>query len=583
MPYSGHVLGAVVDALDAGGGVLGDKTAKRMFAGRSVNTTSKTERLEALGQELVNLGIVPDVAWQARAAGFRKDLETYDVLGEAIGIMCEWWDELMERVLSESVEVRDLSSVGRGFLRLMVVDVALRMVGWAYLADVEPPEAHVPAWARPQGGRDILHGALRESGLRRHDLTRELEVSPTTVDNWLSGRNFPSWFYLPALARALACGERADADELETRLRRELALARLSERVAVVVGWDAVAADVEAAFGLARLMQQTDALSSVFEWVVEAAKSLGSDMSEKPDMVGGYVALMLARMGASAPFASRLLWALARMPEARDWADDVRAAASSMELQLRHIAGSQSGKRTAAGLAQDYFDVVLEPTVEDLEANETIRAVLVGENNDAFPLRPDMGSVPNPFGVIDRSIRVRRDLVRRFPRSAEAHYQLGSMLGMMGMRTMKRAWVDEGIMECWVAAGLEPRWDAPAVEPGIILENIEDWNGALRELDTAEGKLPAVTPHLRYVKGYALMNAGRFEEALAEHLAVVEARPNFAKAWGYAAHCAFTLGNLREGLRYAKTARSLGDGWVYDAWDKGAYSRRQKRPGTEGL
>ena len=576
MPYSGHVLGAVVDALDVGGGVLGDKTAKRMFAGRSVNAASKTERLEALGQELVDLGIVPNVDWQAREAGFRKDLETYDVLGEAIGLMCEWWDELMERVQSESVEVRDLSSVGRGFLRLVVVDVALRMVGWAYLADVELPEAHVPAWARPHGGRDILRGALRESGLRRHDLTRELEVSPTTVDNWLSGRNFPSWFYLPALARALAREEGADADELETRLRRELALARLSERVAAVVGWDAVAADVEAAFGLARLPQQTDALSSVFEWVVEAAKSLGSDMSEKPDMVGGYVALMLARMGASAPFAGRLLWPLAGMPEARDWADDVRAVASSMELQLRHIAGYQPGTRTAAGLAQDYFDVVVEPTAEDLEANEAIRTVLVGENNDAFPLRLDMGSVPNPFGVIDRSIRVRRGLVRRFPRSAEAHYQLGSMLGMMGMRAMKRAWVDEGIMECWVAAGLEPRWDAPAVEPGIILENIEDWNGALRELDTAESKLPAVTPHLRYVRGYALMNAGRFEEALVEHLAVVETRPDFAKAWGYAAHCAFTLGNRKEGLRYAKTARSLGDGWVYAAWDNGAYGQRRK-------
>ena len=582
MPYSWHMLGAVVDALDVGEGVLGDNTAKRMFAGRSVNTVSKTERLVALGQELVDLGLVPDVDWQARESGFRKDFETCDVLGEAIGLVCEWWDELMERVQSESVEVRDLSSVGRGFLRLVVVDVALRMLGWAYLADVELPETHVPAWAREHGGRDILRGALSESGLRRHDLARELEVSPTTVDNWLDGRNFPSRLYLPALAQALARGEGEDADELETRLRRELALVRLSERLAAVVGWDAVAADVEAAFGLARLMQQAGSLSSVFEWVVEATKSLGSDMSEKPNMVGGYVALMLARMGASAPFAGRLLSPLTRMPEARDWADDVRAVASSMELQFRHIAGSQSGTHNAAGLAQDYFDVVLEPTAEDLEANEAIRMTLVGENNDVFPLRLDMGSVTNPFGVIDRSIRIRRGLVRRFPHSAEAHYQLGSMLGMMGMRRMKRAWVDEGIVECWVAAGLEPRWDAPAVEPGIILENIGDWDGALREIDAAEGKLPAVTPHLRYVKGYALMNAGRFEEALAEHLAVVEARPDFAKAWGYAAHCAFTMGNRKEGLRYAKTARSLGDGWVYDAWDEGAYGRRRKRPGTDG-
>ena len=281
-------------------------------------------------------------------------------LGDAIGLMCEWWDELMERVQSESVAVVNPSSVGRGFLRLVVVDMALRMVGWAYLADVELPEAHVPAWARANGGRDILRDALRESGLRRHDLARELEVSPTTVDNWLGGRNFPSWFYLPVTGASSGTRERGRMLISSKRGCGGSWRWRVCPKgVAAVVGWDAVAADVEAAFGFARLMQQMDALSSVFEWAVEAAKSLGSDMSKKSDMVGGYVALMLVRMGASAPFAGRLLWPLAGMPETRDWADDVRAVASSMELQLRHIAGSQSGTRTAAGLAQDYFDVVV--------------------------------------------------------------------------------------------------------------------------------------------------------------------------------------------------------------------------------
>ena len=228
-------------------------------------------------------------------------------------------------------------------------------------------------------------------------------------------------------------------------------------------------------------------------------------------------------------------------------------------------------------MAQDYFDVVVEPTAEDLAANEAIRSTLVGENNDVFPRRAEMSEVSNPFAVIERSIRIRRGLVRRFPRSAEAHYQLGSTLGMMGWRVRNRAWVDEGIMECRVAAGLEPNWDAPAAEPGVIMCNIGDWDGALRELETAEGSLPAVTPHLRNVRGYALMNAGRFEEALVDYLAVVQVRPDFATAWGYAAHCAFRLGNPTDGLRYAKRARSLGDPTAYMAWDNGAYGQRRRR------
>ena len=103
--YSGQILGSVVDALDVGDGVLADKTAKRMFAGRSVSERSRKERLEALGQELVGLGVVPDVDWQALGAGFREDLKSSDVLADVIGLMCEWWDMLMERVQERECSV----------------------------------------------------------------------------------------------------------------------------------------------------------------------------------------------------------------------------------------------------------------------------------------------------------------------------------------------------------------------------------------------------------------------------------------------------------------------------------------------
>ena len=72
MPYSGHVLGAVVDALDVGGGVLGDKTAKRMFAGRSVNAASKTERLD---WTLRILSGVSERGCNSMAQGSRKFLD----------------------------------------------------------------------------------------------------------------------------------------------------------------------------------------------------------------------------------------------------------------------------------------------------------------------------------------------------------------------------------------------------------------------------------------------------------------------------------------------------------------------------
>ena len=344
-PYSGQIIGAIVDALDVGEGVLTDKTAKRMFAGRSVNGNSRKERLKALGQEIVNLGLVPDVDWQSQTAPFREDLETSDVLAGVIDVTCQWWDTLMERVQSESAHVSDVSHVGRGFLRFVTVDVSLRMLGWARLAGIEVPEPQVPVWARPNGAGEILRGLQRDAELSRDQLAMRLEVSPTTVDNWLDGRNLPTRYHLPALARELSSAQAIGTDELERRLRREFALANLAGTMAAVVGWDDVAADVEAAFRFAGLMQQFEELTPLFEELAVDERFAGLDAEDNPDRLAGFLLPLLVLTGSSGPFRLRLLRSLAERPEVRDWADDIYAVTSSIELQLRHIAASQPGRR----------------------------------------------------------------------------------------------------------------------------------------------------------------------------------------------------------------------------------------------
>ena len=48
-------------------------------------------------------------------------------------------------------------------------------------------------------------------------------------------------------------------------------------------------------------------------------------------------------------------------------------------------------------------------------------------------------------------------------------------------------------------------WDTPLVEPGITLINVGRYDEALAELGSATKKLPAITPHLAFNRGYALM------------------------------------------------------------------------------
>lgn len=395
----------------------------------------------------------------------------------------------------------------------------------------------------------------------------------------MDGTVVPGQNHLLVLARELSRGRPVSAEDLERDLRRQFALARLAETVAAVVGWEAVSEDVETAFQLAKLMQENDSVSSEidgFIGLVELVREPG-EASAPSDLVEDVVPLLLLMVGSFAPFAPGLLRPLAARPELRGWTDDMRAVALSPELKMQFIARDHSGGRAAAGLAQDYVDVVVAPSPEDLEATEAIRRVLSGQADELFSVNSTVHQIERPAAYYQRAIQVRRRLARRFSENADAHYQLGSMLGRAGARLRNRDLIVEGIMECRVAAGLELRWDAPAVEPGIILTHVGDWDGVLRELDVAEESLPAVTPHLRNVRGYALMNSGRFEKALAEFLAVVEARSDFGSAWGYAARCAFGLGNRTDGLRYAKRAKALGDPVVYDAWEKGAYGHRKKR------
>ena len=553
--YSGQILGALVDAMDLGESVLTDRTAKRLFASGNASEYKRREVLQELGQVLVDLGLAPDVGEK-----LPEGKETADALAQGILLMCTRWDLLMERIQSRSAAVVDVTGAGQKFLRLATVDVALRMLGFAHLAELELPEPYVPLWAQPNGAGEILRGHQRELGLRRFQLAQRLDVSPTTVDNWLDGKNIPGREHIPVLARELSSGQPISADELEAQFRRQFALARLAGKAASVVGWAEVAADVEAAFWFAKFMQESDVLSQL------------------PDKYGGMAALILVLVGSLAPFAPLLLWPLAERLENYEWSDDVYMVASSPEVQFEFIAGTHSGVRTAAGLAQDYFDVV-ERRPRDLDVADAIRRALMSHMDHFLPFKPVTGEEAHPVVYFERAIEVRRDLTRRFPESGDAHYQLGSMLGLGGWRLGHRALVDEGIMECKVAAGLEPRWDAPAVEPGIILANLEEWDGALRVLETAANSLPQATPHLRNVRGYVLMHSGHLEEALADFLAVVESEPEFAAAWGNAAHCAFNLGNRTEGLRYAKQARAKGDPSAYNAWDRGVYgSRRNGQP-----
>ena len=560
--YSRHILRAVVEALDLGEGhTLTGRTARRFFRDSNPNGHSRREIFLALGQTLIDVGFVPDLGQHLELA-----VPSARMYADCIEFAAARWDAFMARIQSESSWDVDMGAAGECFLRLAAVDLAVRIFALNRVTGIEVGPSGAPLWAGDNGIGKVLRARLAESGLTRGQLAARLEVSPTSVDNWLDGRNRPDDRYVDSLALEFAGRDEALSRSLAMDLRRQFALARLCEVLSGVVGRHETVSAVNAVFRLAEALSE----------------SVGPRYADKAE---GLLGSMTFLMGSESPTARRLLRALAAELPDDHWRSAVLAATMPWELSYARMLSREGGPRiSAAGLAQDYLDVVGESAREEaIAARESIRKVLGEEASSVMPSVSGAGDVSRLLSFFDDALARRRRLVERFPGSSEAHYQLGSFLGMVGKHTGVREYVDRGLLECRIASGLCPAWDAPAVERGIILTNFGDHETALKELEKVEEELNEPTPHWRFAMGYVLTELERFSEGL-EHLEeVIGIRPDYALAYRYAAHCAFRLRNGVKGRDYAKRARRLGDSTEFDAWQRGDYrNSRQSTTSSTG-
>lgn len=552
--YSGRVLCAIVQSLDIEDEVLDGRTARRFFAGESVNEYNRNQIFDAFGQALITRGLAPETL-----DDLPEDLPMASVVGMSVMMACGQWDRLMAHIQGRSGKITDVGEAGTQFLRLVIVDLALRLFALVRMNLADLPMVEPPNWVLENGIGKILRQHLRQTGLTRDQLAARLGVSPTSVDNWLDGINRPSAGNVAALAGVLASpvGGRGTG-ELERELNRQFSLASIAELLAAGIGRDRVIELTAKLANFTRVLSESPDLPRLL-----GDNSRGSVRN----------LLILGCAGGSAP--GLLAWLADREPDP-GWRRDVLAAAGPWEAAFERVSMMHIGSRSAAGLAQDISDVPGGTTQADQYVDEALRREASARMDLAVDSSVNEYDLELLDGRLKAGIDLRRNLAKRCPQSPLAHFQLGSFLGMVGKNLGDRNLIDEGILECKIAAGLLPNWDAPAVEQGIILVNIGDGHTALRELEQAEGILTRTTPHLQFVKGYVLATLERFSEALECLKAVIEERPDFAPAYDYAAHCAFVAGDKTNGRRYAKSARLLGMPAEYNAWKHGLYSSRPR-------
>ena len=551
--YSRQILRAVIDALDLGEGhILTGRTARRFLRDSTPNGHNRREFFLALGQTLQDMGFVPDLAVR-----MPLQVPSARVYADAVELAAGRWDTFMSRIRSEGSQDVDVGSAARCFLGLAAVDLGLRLFALNWMAGINVRLPDIPLWAEDNGIGRMLRSRLSDAGLTRGQLAVRLEVSETTVDNWLDGRNWPSREYVDPLALEFACGDPDLATSLAGELRREFALGKLCQLLAEQVGREYLVSSVDAVSSFAR----------------DLSEHVGPRFVSEKDRPVVAVAL-LARGSESSLSGDMLRFLAAGYPDGA-WKHGILAATLPWYLAYGLFMKNEGASTsTAAGLAQDYLDVVNESELaEAASVRKAILVALMSEMDSLVPLGPLPGSGHDPLSLFEDGIAQRRRLVERFPSGAEAHSELGSFLGMVGKRTGIRELVDLGLLECRVASGLCPVWDLPAVERGIMLTNFGAHEEALLELEQVGRDLPSLTPHWRFAMGYVLMELARFSEGL-EHLeAVIRVGSGHAGAYNHAARCAFGVGDGVRGRRYAKEAHRLGESEVYEAWRRGDYLR----------
>ena len=334
--YSNRILGTVVEALDVKHGPLTGRTARRFIRGFPVNEYNRKEIFAALGQALMDLGIVPGLP-----TSLPSKVPSARVYGDSMAFAARSWDSFMSVIQSESSWDVDMKSAGQCFLRLAAVDVSIRLFALSWIAGIEMRLSGIPLWAEENGIGRVLRVRLAESGLTRDQLAARIEVSPTSVDNWLDGRNWPNDQYVEPLARVLAGGDEAASRPLAMELRRQFSLARLCEVLSGAVGRDLVISAVGAVSRLASALSE----------------SVGPRIVSEKEMT--VLRRRLFLMGSQSPIVSRLLRAVAIELPDEQWRTAVVAATMPWELAYGEILRSEGGsRRAAAGLAQDFLDVV---------------------------------------------------------------------------------------------------------------------------------------------------------------------------------------------------------------------------------
>ena len=523
LPTSGQIFGGLVKNLGISHALLQSRTARRFFSGRMeqhVKESTRAEVIEAIAEVLSDIGL-------AEAPGKGDDNATpAAVLADLLdwhGVNWARWRDFM-RPRMMRVLPSHLPAVWAAYVRLAVIDLALRIAGKVHMGGAPLSSLHFLEWATSGRRGRYLNQKRIESGITLFDFAEVVGVTFNAAEAWVYSGTRPSDENLSKIAVVLS-----PANEPHETIRVLQELRRLY--------WISDVAGLLENFIGSEVMDEIPVRLKTY--ACQALRIIDDRVSEdrRPD-----IAAELASIGTHCHFAHSLLAEMASHESDTEWQEDLKAAGGDWIHRI----------------------LTVNLRVHQAEENE-----LILESEGRLLQDWDVGN-PEAYAHYQRSIELQiqgriYEAVAEVAKAAELdpldpanHFTLGSAKSTIGLRTGNPALVKEGLESCWLAATLDPNWILPWAEIGLILLENGKAREAVDHLQDVGPKRRPFEPRYFNALGASLREVGDYAGSLKVFESSLELDPEDLTIVEAAAIVAAWAGDNTKVNRYFRMARHMG-------------------------
>lgn len=553
LPLSGQIIGEIFHILRIPYHDSFSKEMQRYFGGKRISDYNREQIFYILADALLEEGIIPypsalELAFKCRWA-FKKQLV------RGISEYAQRWDSTCVKLRYWAIPYSKKEEFLISCLRLVVIDLALRLASFRYLTELPLLEHEIPLWAKTRGNAMFLRYLKKQCTNKpsNADLADAANVvNEKTLAGWLYQEKRPAKEHIRALAKYFAKHITGSSEITFTaEMNRHYTLAELCQKISTVIGREKV-------MELARALYYQTARIQEF---------LKQDPTNVEENWPQY--LLQFTLGAGLDFQAPYFKYLWETETDLEWKQDIVCV--EMDWLSRIIQRNLRFVDESILNRQDNNYVFLSSDPSRISVSlEYFSASYINHVIDG-QIALWSGAGPEAYGWDDKAESQFRRVIISNPKSAEAHLNLGVYLGISSLTRLQ---IEEGFQECCKAAELQPTWDLPRIQAANVLLRTGNYPGALDYLERTSTQITSLSPRLAYAIGFARTMNNDFDGALSMFEKAMELKPDYALAFDNAAYCAFHQKNTIKGRRYAKSARQFGISTTYDMYDVG--KKKQK-------